>query len=213
MIAPIGRPLPAPLTQGRVVAILRRQPFDEALRRIDALAAAGLRCVEVTMDSPDAVRVIETARVRHPQLAVGAGTVLTTRALERAAAAGASFVLSPHVDVELIALSASLGVPFIAGALSPTEAVMGVAAGAAAIKLFPAMPAGPEYLAALRQPLPTIPFIPTGGLTPANAGSFFAAGAAAVALGSALTALEGTALTTAVAEVMAAADAAPGWSW
>jgi len=104
-------------------------------------------------------------------------------------------------------------VPFIAGALSPTEAVMGVAAGAAAIKLFPAMPAGPEYLSALRQPLPMIPFVPTGGLTPANASSFFAVGAAAVALGSALTALEGTALTTAVAEVMAAADAAPGWSW
>lgn len=212
-MSPADVALPIGLRRGRVIAILRHHPFADAMQRIDALAAAGLTCVEITLDSPDAARVITAARERHPKLAVGAGTVLDPAALRRAAAAGAAFVLSPHVDVDLITLSTSLRVPFIAGAFSATEALTAARAGAAAVKLFPAMPAGPPYLAALRQPLPGIPFVPTGGVTPDNVGAFFETGAAAVALGSALTALEGAALGAAAAAVVAAAQAAPEWSW
>jgi 2-dehydro-3-deoxyphosphogluconate aldolase / (4S)-4-hydroxy-2-oxoglutarate aldolase len=202
-----------PLVDGRVIAILRHLRFEQSVRCIDALISAGIRCVEVTMDSPNSGKVISETRTHYPQVAVGAGSVLDATLLGRALDAGASFVLSPHVDPQLIARAGLQGVPFVAGALSPTEAVVGMAAGAAAIKLFPAMPGGPGYLRSLRQPLPGIPFVPTGGVTPANVQAFFEAGAAAVALGAALTNLEGPALTEAGRVVVAAAEAAPTWSW
>lgn len=199
--------LPAPLTQGRLVAILRDMPFNTAIRRIDALAAAGVRSVEVTMSSPQAVRTIETAISNYPNLSVGAGTILTGNDLQNAASAGAAFLLSPHVNVELIAGAVDLGIPFIPGAFTATECVAGMAAGASAIKLFPAATGGPAHLAALRQPLPRLPFIPTGGVTPDNASDYFAAGAAAVALGSSLTSLEDEELISAVEKLMRAATA------
>ncbi|MEX1333895.1 MAG: 2-dehydro-3-deoxyphosphogluconate aldolase, partial [Candidatus Limnocylindrales bacterium] len=137
------------------------QPEDAALRSIEALAAVA--------DDLDAL--------------VGAGTVLSIGAAKRAVDAGARFIVSPHTDTELIAWCALNGVPCYPGALSPTEIHAAWAAGASAVKLFPASAVGTGYLKQIAGPFPDIEFIPTGGVSAETAGDWIAAGAVAVGMG------------------------------
>lgn len=116
-------------------------------------------------------------------LAIGAGTVLTVEAAQRAIDAGATFLVMPHLDTEIVRWAADRGVPALPGAATPTEALAGWRAGAAAIKVFPASVLGPGFVRELRGPLPEIPLVPTGGVTAGNAAAFIGAGAAAVGLG------------------------------
>jgi 2-dehydro-3-deoxyphosphogluconate aldolase / (4S)-4-hydroxy-2-oxoglutarate aldolase len=91
--------------------------------------------------------------------------------------------VSPHTDASLIARAVERGVPFLAGALTPTEVVQAFRAGATCVKLFPGSAVGPSYLKALRGPLPHIPLMPTGGVDEHNLGEWLAAGAVAVGMG------------------------------
>jgi len=194
-------PLPGAVTHGRVIGILRNYDYGEALTRIDTLYEAGVQCLEVAMGHPDAAQTIETARHRHPQLTLGAGTITNEVALRRAINAGAQFLLAPNIDPALIAMSAEQGIPFIAGGHSATECVNGIRAGASAIKIFPASTGGVAHIEALLQPLPDIPLIPTGGVNPDNARDYLRAGAVAVGVGSSLTTLDGAALVAAIRSI------------
>jgi 2-dehydro-3-deoxyphosphogluconate aldolase/(4S)-4-hydroxy-2-oxoglutarate aldolase len=179
--------LPDAVTDVRVIAILRRLSRAKAVEVARALAEAGVRAIEITVDSPDALDVIaEIARIDG--VAAGAGTVLTVGDAERAVGSGASFLITPVVDVSVIGWAAERGVPIMPGAMTPTEANVAWSAGAAAVKLFPAGSLGPEFIRAIRAPLPHIPLIPTGGVGAADVGPYLDAGAVAVALGSELAA-------------------------
>jgi 2-dehydro-3-deoxyphosphogluconate aldolase/(4S)-4-hydroxy-2-oxoglutarate aldolase len=184
----ITRPdLPTAVTGVRVIAILRGLARARAVEVARALADAGARAIEVTIDSPDALDAIaEIARIDG--VAAGAGTVLTVDEAERAIAAGASFLITPVVDVGVIGWAVERGVPIMPGAMTPTEASAAWSAGASAVKLFPAGSLGPAYVRAIRAPLPHIPLIPTGGVTAADVGPYLDAGAVAVALGTELAA-------------------------
>jgi 2-dehydro-3-deoxyphosphogluconate aldolase/(4S)-4-hydroxy-2-oxoglutarate aldolase len=184
----ITRPdLPDAVTDVRVIAILRRLSRAKAVEVARALAEAGVRAIEITVDSPDALDVIaEIARIDG--VAAGAGTVLTVGDAERAVGSGASFLITPVVDVSVIGWAAERGVPIMPGAMTPTEANVAWSAGASAVKLFPAGSLGPEFIRAIRAPLPHIPLIPTGGVGAAEVGPYLDAGAVAVALGSELAA-------------------------
>jgi 2-dehydro-3-deoxyphosphogluconate aldolase / (4S)-4-hydroxy-2-oxoglutarate aldolase len=153
----------------------------------ESLATGGVLAFELTLNEPeaDALATLESvARRSSPTtLAIGAGTVLSIDAATRAIDAGASFLVMPHLDVELVAWAAARGIPALPGCATPTEAFSAWRAGAAAIKLFPASVAGPAFIRELRGPFPGIPVLPTGGVTPDNAGAFIAAGAVAVGLG------------------------------
>ena len=108
------------------------------------------------------------AAARHADgtaLEIGAGTVLSIEAAERAVDAGATFLVSPHVDPELIEWAADRGIPFIPGAFTPTEILAAWRAGAPAVKFFPASVAGPDFIRDFRGPFPHIPLLPTGGVT------------------------------------------------
>ncbi len=179
----MNRPsVPSAIGRSRVVVVARRLGPEV----VDALAAlAGDLVLEVTMDGPSAVQDI--ARLRAGSMAVGAGTVLDLDAAQRALDAGASFLVSPHLDEGLVSWAAARGIPFIPGAMTPTEAVRGWSAGAAAIKVFPASVVGPRFVREMRGPLGHIPLVATGGISAENAGEFIAAGAAAVGVGSWLT--------------------------
>jgi len=141
-------------------------------------------------------------------MAFGAGTVMRGSELTRAGDARAGFILSPHVDDDLITHSTPLGTPLLAGASTATECVRAVTPGAAGVKLFPASTGGRGYLAALRQPLGSRSFAPTGGITLETASAFIDAGAPAVTLGGTLTTLDGRDLTEAAQRVVAAAKVA-----
>ncbi len=180
-------PIPAGLTTGGVVAIARHLDATTAPRVAEALAAGGVGAFEITLNEPLAIalRAIEAVAAAAPAgLAIGAGTVLTIEAAKAALDAGATFLVMPHSDPELVAWATSRGVPTFPGAMTPTEILAAWRAGASAVKLFPASAVGPNLVREMRGPFPEISLVPTGGVTADTAGSFIAAGALAVGLGS-----------------------------
>ena len=147
------------------------------------LGAIGLDAHEITLTTPGALQCIENLRARHPRLLVGAGTVLTIDDARAALSAGAQFVVSPTLDERVLAAAreaAAIGIP---GAMTPTEVYRACRAGADAVKIFPAFVGGPDYIKALRGPLPNVRLVPTGGVTVETAPDYLRAGAFTVCLG------------------------------
>jgi 2-dehydro-3-deoxyphosphogluconate aldolase/(4S)-4-hydroxy-2-oxoglutarate aldolase len=169
------------LTASRLLAIIRGTDADAAIATGRALAEEGVRHIEVSLTTPDALRVIRTLS-GDGTAGIGAGTVLTHEDVTAAAAAGASFLLTPAL-AESVPFAVAQGVPIIAGAFTPSEALAAVRQGATAVKLFPASHGGPAYLKALRDPFPFIPFLPVGGVDAAAAEQYLAVGAVAVGVG------------------------------
>ena len=164
----------------RMVAIVRAPEADDAVRVGRALLACGVHLVEVTLTTRDALAAIETLRMDAPDPAmIGAGTVLTKRQAHDAVDAGAQFLVTPAVTEAIEGAE----VPVLAGAYTASEAYAAMAAGATAVKLFPASAGGPAYLKALRDPFPTIPFVPVGGVTLDQVAPYLIAGAIALGVG------------------------------
>jgi 2-dehydro-3-deoxyphosphogluconate aldolase/(4S)-4-hydroxy-2-oxoglutarate aldolase len=181
-------PIPAGLLEGGVVAIARNLTAETVRDVADGLLRGGVRAFELTLNRPNAtaLEALRTA-ARHAAgtaLEIGAGTVLTAESAQRALDAGATFLVSPHTDPELIEWATDRGIPFIPGAFTPTEVLAAWRAGASAVKLFPASVAGPAFVRELRGPFPHIPLLPTGGVTVDTAPDFIRSGAVAVGLGS-----------------------------
>jgi len=171
------------IRSARLVAILRRP--DDVDASVARLAAAGVRVVEITLDTEDAVGAIRRARDRG-DLTVLAGTVREPTQVDVAVSAGAEAVVSPTLSLAVLERAAALGVPAIPGALTPAELEATWRAGAALVKLFPARLGGPRYVRHVLAPLPEIPLLVTGGVDAANAREFLEAGAVAVGVGSGL---------------------------
>ena len=176
----------------RLIVVLRRvEPQDLLLALADELADAGVRAFEITLDSASgaddlaALRTQLAHRADGPFL-VGAGTVLEAGQLDAAVRAGADFAVAPILDVELLRASLARGLPFIPGALTPTEIATAWSAGATFVKLFPASAVGPAFIRELRGPLPDVAIIPTGGVDATNAAAFLDTGVAAVGIGGAI---------------------------
>ncbi len=174
------------LRQERLLAIIRSTNPAAAVQAALVLVESGIRFVEVSLVTTDALRVIEEVAHRAPHSClIGAGTVLTREDVSRAQGAGARFMVTPAVT-ESVAESVTRGIPVLAGAFTPTEVVTAMGLGATAVKLFPSATGGPAHLRALRDPLPGVPFVPVGGVSAALASEYFAAGAVAVGIGSPL---------------------------
>jgi 2-dehydro-3-deoxyphosphogluconate aldolase/(4S)-4-hydroxy-2-oxoglutarate aldolase len=171
------------LRQTGVVAVIRAASVQAAVEISRALVRGGVTGIEITFSTPGAAEAIAQVRAELPSALVGAGTVLTLEELQAACRAGATFLVSPHTDEALLAAAKEQKVPFLPGALTPTEVVRAFAAGAACVKLFPGSAVGPGYLKALRGPLPHIPLMPTGGVDEKNLPEWLAAGAVAVGMG------------------------------
>ncbi|WP_231556284.1 bifunctional 4-hydroxy-2-oxoglutarate aldolase/2-dehydro-3-deoxy-phosphogluconate aldolase [Cryobacterium sp. MLB-32] len=174
------------LQQERLLAIIRGTDPDAAIAASLTLFASGIRFLEVSLVTTDALGVIEElVRLAPSDCVIGAGTVMTIDDVHRSAQAGATFMVTPAVT-DAVAESTRLGLPVCAGALTPTEVVAARRAGATVVKLFPGSFGGPAYLRALRDPLPDVPFVPVGGVDAPRAAEYFAAGAIAVGIGSPL---------------------------
>jgi len=169
-----------------IIPVVRATSSEHALEAVEAIEAGGIPVVEITMTVPNAISTIREVRARSGErVLVGAGTVSNTEQARACLDAGAQFLVSPGLSVSVLELARTLGVLAIPGALTPTEVMAASEAGARAIKIFPCgSVGGPKYIKALRGPFPDLRFIPTGGVSPANATEFFAAGAFAVGMGS-----------------------------
>ena len=171
----------------RVVAILRLRDHSHAVELCRALADGGVSVMEITMDHPESLRSLESARkVLGPEITLGAGTVLAAETVRRAADAGASFCVSPNLDAEIVVAAQGRGLLPVPGVMTPTEVVAAQHLGLSLLKLFPAGPLGLDYLHALQGPLPHIGFVATGGVEIDDVPKWISAGAVAVALGSGL---------------------------
>ena len=170
-----------------VVAVVRVDSSDQLVDVVQAIAEGGVRCVEVTMTTPNALQVIADASARSGgEILIGVGSVLDAETARMAILAGAEFVVAPSLDVHTIAMCRRYGKVVVPGAFTPTEIVQAWQSGADLVKVFPASLGGPELIKALKGPLPQIPLLPTGGVTAENTGDFIRAGAAAVAAGTSL---------------------------
>lgn len=170
-----------------VVAVIRLQDPSRLRAVIDAIAAGGVRALEVTMTVPKAIEMIGQIAPKLPKgFLIGAGTVLDAGTATRAANAGAQFIVSPVFRKEVITAAHVRDVPAMPGCMTPTEILEAWEAGADIVKVFPATALGPGFLKDVRAPLPDVRLMPTGGVTIDNAGDWIRAGAVAVGVGSAL---------------------------
>lgn len=174
----------AAVVRSGIVAILRAPTADGFAAVADVLVEAGVTALEVTLTSRGAIDALAGLCRQLPStVAVGAGTVLTTDDVKAAVDAGATFLVSPALDADLVAASP---VPFYPGTFTPTEIYAAHRAGAPLIKLFPAAGLGPRFLRDVRAPLPQVRIMPTGGVKLEDIADWLLAGAQAVGLGSPL---------------------------
>jgi len=175
------------LEERRVIGIARLRDADLVVEAAAVAAAHGLGAVEVPFTVPRAAYAIAALRERlEPDVAVGAGTIRTGIEFQDALRAGAEFLVAPGLNPELVKAAQSAGVLMVPGVYTASEVELALSLGLRLLKLFPAVPAGPEYLAALRQPFPEVRFMPTGGVGPENAAAFIGAGAAVLGMGSSI---------------------------
>ncbi len=169
-----------------VVAIVRR-PLVDPIRCVENLFEAGIRLVEITMDTPGATEILASMQSGIPSNALlGAGTVTDIARAEAALATGASFIVTPNLNFDVIRFARDHGLPIMPGAMTPTEIFNAAAAGADYVKVFPASTLGPAYFRELRGPFAEIPLIATGGVNLENADEFIRFGVDALGIGSSL---------------------------
>ena len=178
------------LARERVVAVLRADDPETALQAGTALVDGGLGMLEVTFTVPAATEVIAELRQERPAAVVGAGTVVDTAEVDAAIAAGADFLVSPGSPPAILAVPEAGGPLTIPGVASPTEYLVARDAGCEVVKLFPAATAGPRWIRQLLGPFPDAQVVPTGGIGLDDLGTWLAAGAVAVGLGSSLCSAE-----------------------
>jgi 2-dehydro-3-deoxyphosphogalactonate aldolase len=168
-----------------IIAILRGvRPF-EIIEIAAALVDAGIRCIEVPLNSPDPiVSILKLCETFGDNCLCGAGTVLAAADVDAVHQAGARLIVTPNIEPAVIERSAELGLTVIPGFATATEAFRGLRAGASGLKLFPAGTYGPSHVRALREVLPKdVPLFAVGGVGRANLPSWFEAGAFGVAVG------------------------------
>jgi 2-dehydro-3-deoxyphosphogluconate aldolase/(4S)-4-hydroxy-2-oxoglutarate aldolase len=170
-----------------IVAVIRVTEPSKLPSVIEAIAAGGVRGIEITLTVPGAIEQIAMAKKAFgDDILLGVGSVLDRKNTVAAIEAGARFVVSPIFRDEIVAAAHELDVPAFPGAFTPTEIATAVRAGADIVKVFPADIVGMPFFKAVRAPLPGLKLMPTGGVSLTNAGDWLAAGACAVGIGSAL---------------------------
>jgi len=174
-----------------VVAIIRADNSEQLIDASRALIEGGISGIEVTMTTPNALKVIaDVCKVFGDKALVGVGSVLDVKTAQAALDAGAEYVVTPVLKPEVIAFCRSVDKPIFAGCYSPTEAQTAHELGTDFVKIFPADGLGPAYIRAIRGPLPHLRIVPTGGVDVNTAGDFIKAGCVAVAAGSSLVSKE-----------------------
>ncbi len=168
-----------------VVLVVRLSSSAHLDQVAQAASDAGVRFMEVTSNTPGGMDWIRSQGERSDGLVLGVGTVTDDATADAALDAGAEFLVAPHVDAEAIRAAIARDVAYVPGALTPTEVLEAVRAGAPAVKLFPLTQLGAGYVRDLLGPYPEAPLVPIGGITEENAATFIEAGAVGVGVGAA----------------------------
>lgn len=171
----------------RIIAIVRGVHESNILPLADALLKGGVTVMEVTLNTPGALGMISKLQNNYgKQMYIGAGTVLDLEDAKNAVHAGASFLVTPNMDEEVIRWSKHEGIPIFPGAMTPTEIVKAWKAGATAVKIFPSASLGLSYIKELMGPLDHIPMMAVGGVTEDNIKQFLKIGCYGLGIGGSL---------------------------
>ncbi len=166
-----------------LVTIIRTKHSEKVIPLVDCLVEGGITLAEITFDVKNTAQLITQLLDKYgDKLAMGAGTLLDAAAAQQAVLAGASFLVCPHTDLEIIRLAKRYSRLVMPGVFTPTEMMKAWEAGADFVKVFPANVVGPEFVKAVKGPFPHIRVIPTGKLDESNIPAFFDAGVSAVGL-------------------------------
>jgi 2-dehydro-3-deoxyphosphogluconate aldolase/(4S)-4-hydroxy-2-oxoglutarate aldolase len=175
------------ILDGGVIAVVRAESGAELVPVVEALANGGVVAVEITFTVPNAIEVIAQVRkTLGDAVVLGAGTVLDPETARAALLAGAEYVVSPALNLDVIRLCRRYDKVVMPGAFTPTEVLQAWETGADIVKIFPADAVGPSYLKALRGPFPQVRVMPTGGVDLSTAEAFLRAGACCLGVGSQL---------------------------
>lgn len=174
--------LPSRTVSSKLVVVARASAASDYAPVLASLAEAGVRSVELTLTTPGTFDAFADLRSSFDG-DLGIGTVTNLDQLERAIAVGADYVVTPITSTVLVERAVAAGMPIVPGGLTPTELFASWAAGASAVKVFPAGQVGPGYLKDLRGPFPDIAVVPSGGVDADSAAAWLAAGAVAVSVG------------------------------
>ena len=170
-----------------LLAVVRGVSRQAAVEVSNALIEGGVLGIEVAFTTPEAHLVMQDLHEEHGErILLGAGTVTTAEQVERSVSAGATFLVSPGCDQELVPIMQQTGLAVLPGTLTPSEVMLAQRLGLEIVKLFPGSLGGPSYLKNLHGPFPDMSFLPTGGVSVENVGEWFEAGAFAVGAGGSL---------------------------
>lgn len=170
-----------------IVGIIRGLSVDDVRQVLPIYQQAGLTTIEITMNTPGASQMIEEALLEFSgQLNIGAGTVRSIADLNKAASAGAQFIVTPTLNEAVIRACVEQTIPVFPGALTPTEIDVAWSLGATMVKIYPANVFGPDYIRDVKAPLNDVKLLPTGGVDISTIAAFFNAGADGVGMGSQL---------------------------
>jgi len=177
------------IEESGIVAVVRAESSEQALKIAEAVKAGGIQAIEITMTVPGAVEVIRDLAQTYQknEILIGAGSVLDAETARICLLAGAEYIVSPALDIETIKLCNRYQKIVMPGAMSVTEVLRAMEAGADVVKIFPATLFGPKIIKAIKGPLPQAPLLPTGGVNINNVEEWIEAGSFAVGVGSALT--------------------------
>lgn len=170
-----------------LLAVIRGPSPELTVQMVEALIAGGVLGIEITYSTPNAEEVVKTLAGKYGDaIVLGMGTLTKPEQAESAKQAGASFLVSPVCEPDLVRAMVASGLLTMAGALTPTEVLQAYTLGSDVVKVFPGSLGGPSYIKALKGPFPYIPMMPTGGVNAGNVAEWFAAGVVAVGAGSEL---------------------------
>ncbi|MGD7045901.1 bifunctional 4-hydroxy-2-oxoglutarate aldolase/2-dehydro-3-deoxy-phosphogluconate aldolase [Jeotgalibacillus proteolyticus] len=176
------------LTDCGIVAVVRGSNSETIIEIARALKKGGVSALEITVETPNAMTIIEkaAAALEEEGIIVGAGTVLDAETARAALLSGAKFIFSPSFNPETIKMTKRYGAVSIPGAMTPTEILNAYEHGADMVKVFPANVIGPAFFKTIKGPLPHIPLMATGGIDLDNAADYIDAGAEGLGVGSTL---------------------------
>lgn len=176
------------LTQAGVIAVVRANTGEKAIKMVDKLISGGIKGIELTFSVPNAPQVIEALAQKYSDqdVVIGAGTVLDAITARLAIIAGAQYIVSPSFDIETAKLANLYQIPYLAGAMTITEMKLALEYGVDIIKLFPGSEASPSMVKAVKAPLPQANIMPTGGVNLDNMHEWIEAGVVAVGVGGSL---------------------------
>ncbi len=176
------------LQESGVVAVIRADTIANAEKIVESIVKGGITAIEVTMTVPNAFELIKKLDKKYQgsDVIIGAGSVTDVVSAKNSIDAGAKYIVGPTFDQDVVNICNEFQVPVIPGAMTPTEVVNAMKAGADIVKIFPATLFGPKIIKAIKGPIPHAPLLPTGGVNLDNVQDWFEAGACAVGVGSAL---------------------------